>query len=113
MLWLSAMDMMNNSGLDAPGNWAKMNASLINPTPLLPRLVNHGKELPFKARDRTSGKTATDSKQSVLYLAVGVIPTTKLLLESRQCYDHTVWIKDSQYFLIPLPAFQRRARCPA
>lgn len=53
------------------------------------------------ARDRLTGKEL-DIAAERLYLATGVIPTTKLILESRRCYDHTVWIKDSQYFLIPL-----------
>jgi len=55
----------------------------------------------IRARDRATGKELEIAAER-LYLAAGVIPTTKLLLESRQCYDHTVWIKDSQYFLIPL-----------
>jgi choline dehydrogenase-like flavoprotein len=37
-----------------------------------------------------------------VYLAAGVIPTTQILLRSQSLYDHTVRLKDSQYFLIPL-----------
>ncbi len=55
----------------------------------------------IRTRDRVTGEELVIQVER-LYLAAGVIPTTKLLLESRQCYDHTVWIKDSQYFLIPL-----------
>jgi choline dehydrogenase-like flavoprotein len=37
-----------------------------------------------------------------VYLAAGTIPTTQILLRSRDLYDHTVRMKDSQYFLFPL-----------
>src|SRR5262249_13006111 len=36
-----------------------------------------------------------------------VIPTTRLILESRACYDERIWMKDSQYFLLPLLLAQR------
>jgi choline dehydrogenase-like flavoprotein len=36
------------------------------------------------------------------YLAAGVIPTTQILLRSQERYDQTVWLQDSQYFLVPL-----------
>jgi ferredoxin len=53
------------------------------------------------ARDRTTGSNM-EIKADRVYLAGGVIPTTRLLLESRRCYDQTLQIKDSQYFLLPL-----------
>lgn len=37
-----------------------------------------------------------------VYLAGGVIPSTKILLQSQGLYDHPLRIKDSQYFLLPL-----------
>lgn len=37
-----------------------------------------------------------------VYLAAGVIPTTRILLESLQAYEQPVYIQDSQYFLLPL-----------
>jgi len=37
-----------------------------------------------------------------LYLAAGVVPTAQILLHSRNLYDQTIWMKDSQYFLLPL-----------
>ena len=53
------------------------------------------------ARDRTTGKELKIEAERV-YLAAGVIATTKLLLESRQQFDQKLTIKDSQYFLLPM-----------
>ncbi|MDB6019660.1 MAG: choline dehydrogenase-like flavoprotein [Pedosphaera sp.] len=53
------------------------------------------------ARDRKTGQEMKFEAER-LYLAAGTIPTTKLLLESRQCYDQTLEMKDSQYFLVPM-----------
>ncbi len=36
------------------------------------------------------------------FLAAGTIPTTGILLRSLAAHDETVWLKDSQYFLVPL-----------
>ena len=55
------------------------------------------------------------SRQSVawqggrVFLAAGAISTTGILLRSMAAYDQTVWLKDSQYFLLPLVLF-RKAR---
>ena len=51
--------------------------------------------------DRNTGEPRVVTAGRV-FLAAGVIPTTRILLESRQLYGQTVWLKDSQYFLIPL-----------
>jgi choline dehydrogenase-like flavoprotein len=37
-----------------------------------------------------------------VFLAAGAIPTTAILLRSLACHGRTAWLKDSQYFLIPL-----------
>jgi choline dehydrogenase-like flavoprotein len=37
-----------------------------------------------------------------VYLASGAIPTTQILLRSLAVYDQDVWMKDNQYFLLPL-----------
>lgn len=37
-----------------------------------------------------------------VYLATGAVPTTEILLRSLGAYDRTVWLKDSQYFVLPL-----------
>ncbi len=47
----------------------------------------------------------TDEKSAVtgqrLFVAVGVLPTAKLVLESLGKYDHPVVMKDSQHFFLP------------
>ncbi len=42
-----------------------------------------------------------------VYLACGVISTTKILLESLEAYDKELIIKDSQWFLIPLIRYNK------
>ncbi len=37
-----------------------------------------------------------------VFVAAGTIPTTRILLRSLNAYNQTVWLKDSQYFLLPL-----------
>lgn len=44
-----------------------------------------------------------------VFLAAGVIPTSRILLASREVFDTALTIRDSQYFLFPL-LFARRAR---
>src|SRR5208282_6081514 len=36
------------------------------------------------------------------FLAAGAIATTRILLHSLDAYEQTAWLKDSQYFLLPL-----------
>ena len=43
------------------------------------------------------------------YLTAGVLPTTRILMESLGCYGHALPIKDSQYFLLPL-LFPKRTK---
>ena len=43
-----------------------------------------------------------------VFVAAGVIPTTKIILQSLGAYEQTVYLKDSQYFLVPMLA--RRTR---
>jgi choline dehydrogenase-like flavoprotein len=42
-----------------------------------------------------------------VFVAGGTIPTTRILLRSLEAYDQTVWLKDSQYFLLPLLLLNR------
>jgi choline dehydrogenase-like flavoprotein len=42
---------------------------------------------------------------SHLYIGAGVLPTTKIVLDSLEAYDRTLTLKDSQYFLLPLLRF--------
>jgi choline dehydrogenase-like flavoprotein len=41
------------------------------------------------------------------FLAAGTIATTGILLRSLAAYDQTAWLKDSQYFLMPLLLFRK------
>jgi choline dehydrogenase-like flavoprotein len=48
-------------------------------------------------------------KASRVYLAAGLIPTTRILLQSQAAYDQPVRVRDSQYFLFPLLLGRRAA----
>ena len=52
------------------------------------------------AQHRVTGAPLEFEAERV-YLAAGVIATTGILLRSLQAYDRTVWVGDSQYFLLP------------
>lgn len=58
------------------------------------------------AQSRLTGELLTFEAAKV-YLACGVLPTTKILLESLAAYEQTLLIKDSQYFLLPLLRYRR------
>lgn len=78
------------------------------PDAIVTSLVENDEAVTIHSRNRLTGGEQT-TVASRVYLAAGVIPTTKLLLESRRDFDRTLWMKDSQYFLIPL-LFARRTR---
>jgi choline dehydrogenase-like flavoprotein len=44
---------------------------------------------------------------SRVFLAAGAIATTQLLLRSLAAWDQPVWLKDSQYFLVPFMLFRK------
>ncbi len=71
------------------------------PDTIVTSLAENGDSVTIHSGDRLNGGEQT-STASRVYLAGGVISTTKLLLESRRDFDRTLWLKDSQYFLIPL-----------
>jgi choline dehydrogenase-like flavoprotein len=54
-------------------------------------------------------RTAVAFTADRLFLACGVIPTTRILLHSRKVTDKTLFIKDSQYFLLPVVLHARVA----
>jgi choline dehydrogenase-like flavoprotein len=76
------------------------------PDTIVTSLVENDDGVTIHCHDRLTGGEQTTGVARV-YLAGGVIPTTKILLESRRDFDRTLWLKDSQYFLIPL-LFARR-----
>lgn len=53
------------------------------------------------ARSRESGERLTFDARRV-YVAAGVLASTRMLLESTEAYERTLTLKDSQYFLLPL-----------
>ena len=59
----------------------------------------HGATL--RTVDRRTGQPREITAERV-FLAAGVLPTTRILLASRDLYQQPVWLKDSQYFLSPL-----------
>ncbi len=67
--------------------------------------VNEGVEI--RGRRLGSGEPLSWQTDRV-FLAAGVIPTTQIMLRSLDAYDTTVYLKDSQYFLVPMLA--RRTR---
>jgi choline dehydrogenase-like flavoprotein len=78
------------------------------PDTVIHRIVEHPHHVGIQARNRISGQETLIEANRV-YLAAGTIPTTRLLLDSRGCYNRTLKIQDSQYFLIPL-LLPKRAR---
>jgi choline dehydrogenase-like flavoprotein len=60
----------------------------------------------ISAESRLTGELLTFEAERV-YLACGVLPTTKILLESLAAYEQKLLIKDSQYFLLPLLRYRR------
>jgi choline dehydrogenase-like flavoprotein len=58
------------------------------------------------ARRRDTGE-ATLFRGARAFLGCGVIPTTRILLESMNAFDTTLVMKDSQYFLLPLLRFEK------
>jgi choline dehydrogenase-like flavoprotein len=60
-----------------------------------------GSSVAIEGYNRLTREPINTEAQRV-YLAAGVIPTTHILLRSRALFDQAVWMKDSQYFLLPL-----------
>ncbi len=51
--------------------------------------------------NRTNGEVVRFEAERA-FLAAGVIPSTQILMRSVGALDETVWMRDSQYFLLPL-----------
>jgi choline dehydrogenase-like flavoprotein len=58
----------------------------------------------IQALERNSGAPLA-FKADKIFIAAGAMATTAMLLRSSGAYDHTVRLKDSQYFLLPLAMF--------
>ena len=65
------------------------------------RVVEGDGRIRIEAVSMVDGSNVTFDADRV-YLAAGVLPTTRILLHSMGAYDVPVTLKDSQYYLIPL-----------
>ncbi|WP_460491386.1 NAD(P)-binding protein [Dactylosporangium cerinum] len=71
------------------------------PGVLVTRFAERGGEVHIEGRDRVTGEK-TLHVATRLYVAGGVLCSTKLYLESIGAYGHEVVMRDSQYFLLPM-----------
>src|SRR5262249_39646742 len=68
---------------------------------LVERLSEEAGQALIYARSRAHGEPLVLAAQTV-FLAAGVLASTKILLASLAAYDHTLELKVSEYFLLPL-----------
>lgn len=68
---------------------------------IVEKLLESEGKVQIIAQSRVTGEPLFFTGEKV-YLAAGVLPTTKILLESLEAYDRPLIIRDSQYFLLPL-----------
>lgn len=69
------------------------------------RLVERGESVTLLGRDiKTNDRLQL--RGSRVFLACGVLGTTKILLDSLEAFDQPLTLKDSFYFLLPLVRFQ-------
>jgi len=73
---------------------------------IVTRVTEKPERVIVSAVSRKSGEKLTFGGSRV-YLACGVLPTTKILLESLDAYDHPLIMKDSQWFLLPLLRYRK------
>jgi len=68
-------------------------------------IVENLKEENGKVIIKARSKTGNQSKSFIakrVFLGSGVVPTTKIMLSSMRAYDKSVFIHDSQHFIIPM-----------
>jgi choline dehydrogenase-like flavoprotein len=73
---------------------------------IVERFAEVGNTVRITARSLSDARPIT-FEGSTLYMAAGALSSTKMLLESVEAYDHTLTLKDSQYFLLPLLRYRR------
>ncbi|MET7423688.1 GMC oxidoreductase [Dactylosporangium sp. NPDC005555] len=71
------------------------------PGVVVTRFTERGGAVHIEGRDRRTGEVVRHVA-SRLYVAAGVLCTTKLYLESIGAYDREIVVRDSQYFLLPM-----------
>ncbi len=70
------------------------------PDVVVERLEESGKQVTIRCVQRHTGdRTQFDAER--VYVACGAVGTTRLLLQSLEALDHSLEMKDSQYFLLP------------
>jgi choline dehydrogenase-like flavoprotein len=68
------------------------------------RLLENDGKVTISAIDRKTGSPLSIEAERV-FVAAGVLSSTKIILKSLQAYDQPVTLRDSQYFLMPLLRF--------
>jgi choline dehydrogenase-like flavoprotein len=68
-------------------------------------LLEEGAGVSIRAAELTSGEERL-FRGSRVFMATGVIPTTRIILNSLKAFDTEVTLKDSQYFLLPVLRFR-------
>lgn len=76
---------------------------------IIQRVSESNGKITISAITRSKNELITFTGDRV-YLACGVIPTTKIMLESLEAYDKELTVKDSQWFLIPLIRYKKSPR---
>jgi choline dehydrogenase-like flavoprotein len=69
------------------------------PDAIVTRLRETSSTVHIEGHQRDGGTFELDATR--VYLAAGAISTTQILLRSQSLYNQTVWLQDSQYFLLP------------
>lgn len=68
---------------------------------IIRKLEESGDYVKITGRQRTNNEVVTFNASRV-YVAAGVLSSTKLVLESLEAYDQPLSLRDSQYFMLPL-----------
>ena len=76
------------------------------PGALIHRVCESAAGVEIFGQDLATGKPQQWHGDRV-FIAAGTIATTRILLRSLEAYDQTAWLKDSQYFLLPLLLLKR------
>ena len=75
---------------------------------IVERFSEIGGGVKITAKSRADGRQIS-FEGSRLYVAAGVLSSTKMLLDSVEAHDQELTVKDSQYFLLPLLRYRRVA----
>ena len=76
------------------------------PGHLVERFVSVNNVLKIQGKRIASGSSFSVDVDRI-FLASGVLPTARIVLESLGLYDRPIYLKDSQYFIIPLLQFEK------